>query len=144
MNEEYLGLAGQEKSRDTDPDLISTYTRAQALEDGVLVDLTPWAKESGFKYPLAVTAAVWGYLEPPAGLEGEGQSARGRAHDLLWMLLNAIRRQPGPTDRVEFEVIFVMASGRGMASREKVRFWSVCGPGDKGEPVLTVMLEGED
>ena len=140
MNEEYLGLAGQEKLRDTDPDLISTYSRAQALEDGVLVDLTPWAKETGFKYPLAVTAAVWGYLEPQAGLEGEGQSVRGRSHDLLWMLLNAIRRHPGSTDRVEFEVLFLMKPGR----REKVTCWSVCGPGDEGEPVLTVMLEGED
>ena len=121
-------------------DVISTYTRAQALEDGVLIDLTPWAKESGFKYPLAVTSAVWGYLEPPVGLEGEGQSARGRPHDLLEMLRWAIRRQAGPTDRVEFEVLFLMKPGR----REKVKCWSVCGPGDEGEPTLTVGLEGED
>ena len=121
-------------------DVISTYSRAQAIEDGVLADLTPWAREEGFKFPVAITAALWGYVEPPAGLEGEGQSARGRAHDLLEMLRWAIRRQAGPTDRVEFEVLFLMKPGR----REKVRCWSVCGPGDEGEPVLTVMLKGED
>ena len=42
--------------------VISRYTRTQALEDGQLVDLTPWAKVY-FKIPVAVTAAVWGELE---------------------------------------------------------------------------------
>ena len=43
-------------------DLISTYTRAQALADGVLVDITLWAREAGFTIPVAVTAAVWAIL----------------------------------------------------------------------------------
>lgn len=42
-----------------DAEVISVYTRAQALEDGVLVDLTDWAREAGFKIPVAVTQGVW-------------------------------------------------------------------------------------
>lgn len=38
---------------------ISTYTRAQAIEDGVLVDVSEIAKEAGFKFPVAVTRAAW-------------------------------------------------------------------------------------
>ena len=39
--------------------VISTYSRAQALEDGVLVDAGPLAKEAGFRWPVAITAAAW-------------------------------------------------------------------------------------
>ena len=40
-------------------EVISTYTRAQALEDGVLVDAGPMAEEAGFIGPVALTSAVW-------------------------------------------------------------------------------------
>ena len=38
---------------------ISVYTRRQAIDDGVLVDVTKWANEAGFKLPAVVTRAVW-------------------------------------------------------------------------------------
>ena len=70
--------------------VIFRYTRKQAIEDGVLVDLTPWARETGFVIPVACTSAVWhGYLEPPPGTREMGQSERGRAHDLLCPLCHA-------------------------------------------------------
>ena len=40
-------------------ELISTYTRAQALDDGVLVDVSAIAAEAGFKWPAAMTRAAW-------------------------------------------------------------------------------------
>ncbi len=40
-------------------EVISTYSRARAIEDGVLVDAGPMAKECGFRWPLAITAAAW-------------------------------------------------------------------------------------
>src|SRR5262249_4146387 len=33
--------------------------RADALRDGVLIDVTPTAREAGFRYPVALTAATW-------------------------------------------------------------------------------------
>ena len=33
-----------------DMEVISAYSRAQAIEDGVLVDLSTLAREAGFKY----------------------------------------------------------------------------------------------
>ena len=42
-----------------DAPLNFSYTRAQAIEDGVLVDLTAWAKETGFRIPVACTSTVW-------------------------------------------------------------------------------------
>ena len=125
-----------------DMPVIFSYTRAQAIEDGVLVDLTEWAKETGFKIPVACTAAVWnGYVVPPRSTEELGQSIRGRAHDLLWMLYVAIRRSSSAkSDQLRYRVIFVMHERK----QETVTLKSVCGPGDEGEPVLTVMLPDED
>jgi len=123
-----------------DAPVIFRYTRRQAIADGVLIDLSEWAKETGFCIPVAVTSTVWnGHIVPPEGTAELGQSERGRAHDLLWMLYIAIHRSDGG-DQVQFEVIFLQASGK----HETVTLKAVCGPGDAGEPVLTVMLPDED
>src|SRR5207247_10872401 len=88
-------------------DLISTYPRAQALADGVLVDIPPWAREAGFTIPVAVTAAVWATLEPSVALRQLGQSVTGRAWDLLMILRSTVRRA-GKTDRVHFAPLLVV------------------------------------
>jgi hypothetical protein len=129
-----------------DVPVIFSYTRKQALEDGVLVDLTAWARETGFKYEVACTAAVWhDYIVPPAKMRPWGQSERGRAHDVLIMLLFAIRRRktPAPTegpDILFYEVLFQQDPEKTVTAKLKAH----CGPGDDGEPVLTILLEHED
>jgi hypothetical protein len=40
-------------------DLIHRYRRAQALADGVLVDVSATAREAGIRYPVALTRAAW-------------------------------------------------------------------------------------
>ena len=117
-------------------DLISTYTRAQALADGVLVDITPWAREAGFTIPVAVTAAVWAILEPSVALRQLGQSVTGRAWDLLMILRSTVRRA-GKTDRVHFAPLFVLDPQQ--LTPQPVPLWALCGPGDEGEPVLDIM-----
>jgi len=123
-----------------DWNVIYSYSRAQAIEDGVLVDVTEQAKAIGFRLPTVVTATLYqGYVEPPAGLEGEGQSVTGRVHDLMVLALFAARRTIN-TDRVTFKVDFLMAPGR----KETVEVIVHIGPGDEGEPVLTIMLPEDD
>jgi hypothetical protein len=121
--------------------VIYRYTRQQAIEDGVLVDLTEWAKETGFTVPVACTAAVWhDYITPPVGTKELGQSERGRGHDVLWMLYWAIKTTGQSRDQLTYEVIFLQAPSR----RETVTLKSMCGPGDNGEPVITIMQTHED
>ena len=50
-------------------------------------------------------------------------------------------RKGGNTDRVTFAVL-VDVNGDG--KHKTVKLWSLCGPGDNAEPVITIMLEGED
>jgi len=123
---------------------IAVYTRRQAIEDGVLVDLMQpetvnLVREAGFKFPVAMTvgafAATVAEIDKPLPA---GQDIQGRLWDVLWMLTCAIRAA-GSTDRVKFRVS--VWNGR---RRDKVKLWSLCGPGDDGAPVVTIMLEGED
>jgi hypothetical protein len=40
-------------------DVIHHYTRADALRDGVLIDVSPTAREAGILWPVALTWAAW-------------------------------------------------------------------------------------
>ena len=53
--------------------VIYSYTRAQALADGVLVDVTETGKEVGFKLPVAITEALQNRLTPTKAEAAIGQ-----------------------------------------------------------------------
>lgn len=116
-------------------EVISVYTRAHAIEEGVLIDVSEWAKDSGFKYPAAVTTAVWELLTPSAHCRLMGESEKGRAHDMFWMLHLAIKRHTQDIDHILFDV---------KLGEFNVRLKGHCGPGDNAEPVITIMLPDED
>lgn len=107
---------------------ISVYTRAQALDDGVLVDVSTVAREAGFRYPVAITQA----LEAVIASQGE---YNGRLWDVLWMASLAARRG---SEQITFSLI--LPYHRATMATLKM----VCGPGDEGEPVITIMLPEED
>ncbi len=88
------------------------------------------------------SSGVWeGWVVPTDYLLDCGQSIDGRLWDLLIQLRFAIKRQKGgDSSRVDFECVFLTDEGE----HKVVQFYSVCGPGDGGEPVVTVMLPGED
>lgn len=118
--------------------VVFAYTRAQALEDGVLIDVTTVAREAGFRFPVAVTAAVWGaYIAVPANVPGQDEA--GRLWDILWMLKYSIRNSAGGS-----EIQFIVLVRNDEREPQPVTLKSVCGAGDNGEPVITVMLTDED
>ena len=126
---------------DKDWNVVFEYSRAQAIADGVLVDVTEQAKQIGFKIHTVITGTIFHrYVEPPAGLDGSfGQSVTGRLHDVLTLALFAARRAVN-TDRVTFKVDFLMAPGR----KETIEAIAHIGPGDNYEPCLTIMLAEDD
>lgn len=125
----------------TDADVISTYSRAEALADGVLVDVSTLAREAGFTAPVAITAGVHALLcDVP---KGSGEDYEGRLWDVVYMASLAARRGGG-RDRVTFEAIVNRPGVRRGSPRAVARFWSMIGPGDTLDPVITIFLEGED
>ena len=116
---------------------IYSYTRAQAIEDGMLVDVSEAAKIEGFTYPVALTSAVWeSVVAVPEGLKNTDEV--GRLHDLLWMLKLACRQTKGDTLYFTVQVLV------GERAKRNVKLKSQCHPNDDGSPCITVMLETED
>lgn len=130
-----------------DADIIFKYTRKQAIEDGVLVDVSEMAKEAGFTYPAAVTRRVWDeVVTPPDGSRELGQSEVSRLWDVLWMLYCAIQCKfpqetyaDGSTE-LRYSLYVLDAD----ESHRLVTLKSLCHGGDNGEPVITIMFPDED
>jgi hypothetical protein len=120
-------------------DLIHRHTRADAISDGVLIDVSAVAWEAGIRYPVALTRAAWErcVTVPPGVLY---QDEAGRLLDLLWMLRCALRRGAGALVRFGLHVRNDNREG----TPPLVPLKALCGPGDQGEPVITVLLPEED
>ncbi|MBL7116200.1 MAG: hypothetical protein ISS35_10575, partial [Kiritimatiellae bacterium] len=87
--------------------VIFQYTRKQAIEDGVLVDVSETAKEAGIKFPTALTQAVYEqYVVVSPALKGE-QDESGRLWDILWMFSCAVRSGRIDGEQGSFELIVV-------------------------------------
>ena len=126
---------------DSEPEVIFAYTRQQALADGVLVDASDLAREAGFVFPVALTETLYhGYIVPALDLVAEGQSIQGRLWDLLFVLRFAIAKARD-TDTILFSVLFLMSRD---ADPVPIELKALCGPGDDGEPVLSIMMPDED
>ena len=122
-----------------------SYSRAEAVEDGMLVDVTAEASETGFRIPVALTAAAWGGCVAWDDADSHRQTyqdERGRLHDVLWMAHLAARAARGGSETL-FSLYRVPRGGRGIKPR-LVTLKLTIGPGDAGEPVVTIMLPSED
>jgi hypothetical protein len=137
-------------------EVIYAYTRAQAIEDGFLVDVTEDAKQAGFVspvaltrdgkqvefvVPVALTRAAYAELVEWNDNNAALQDEAGR----LWDVLNIAwwYASGGKGQRRLCEVLRVPNTPRATVPR-KAQFVLHCGPGDHAEPVLTIMLPGED
>ncbi len=58
--------------------VIYSYTCAQAIADGVLVDVSETAREVGFRWPVAITAAMHDRLTPAKTDQAAGQDYDAR------------------------------------------------------------------
>src|SRR4051812_20157275 len=98
----------QEKTMESMMDwpVISTYSRAEAIEDGVLVDVSALASTRGFKIPVAMTAGVFAELSRGVDEDVSPEIRQARIAQLLKTLFAAIRCASPDTDRVYFDVPF--------------------------------------
>ena len=130
-------------------ELIHSYTRAQAIEDGVLVDVshTSEAREAGFRLPVAMTRTVWDDCVAWSDEDSRRQvpqDEQGRLWDLLYMASRSMV-DPRHRDRSEliYQIVRVPRGGRGVKPKP-VSLKLTIGAGDDGEPVITLMMPDED
>lgn len=126
---------------------IYTYTRTQALADGVQVDVSKVAAEAGIRFPLFLTRAVFdGFVAVPPGVTCQDEA--GRLWDVVWMVRFAIIRmratRAAAPDPSRVPVALYVRNGNSPA--RLVNLVAVCGPLDVDDPrpAITVMLPDED
>ena len=123
-----------------DADYISVYTRAEAIEDGVLKDVSELAREAGFKFPVAIELDLYARLDPNERDAAIGQDFTGRMWDVLTMMKGAANRTPR-TDRLHFQVLIQEVEKVGAEPEmNTMNLCAVCLPGDNFEPVITIAL----
>lgn len=121
--------------------VISSYSRAQAIEDGVLVDLMQDemanVARQHYKFPIACTAAVFAVMQKAVENPRYCNDYAGILHDMLWMSRCVGRKLN------DFAVLFrVIIQGAGRSKYHDFKL--AVGPGDRGEPVITILMPGED
>ncbi len=143
--------------------VISSYTRREAIEDGILVQLSgpgyqgdQWVPdmvaEVGIRHPVAMTTTAFVQCVSPIDGEGEKlapcQDSKGRLWDVLWMLRCAIRSNLNGSElRYTLHVVPNVTESYAKdypPKPRKTQLKAICGPGDDAEPVLTIMLPDED
>ena len=124
--------------------VLSAYPRAQAIEEGVLVDVSETGREAGFTIPVAITQTVWNRLVAlPDGYSGY-QDEKGRLWDVVWMASHAARRNRN-ADRVTMcvHVPDIRKDLRDSMAAPRKHFPIVAiGGGDAG--VITIMFPEDD
>jgi|ERR1017187_5039986 hypothetical protein len=122
-------------------EVIYSYTRKQALANGVQVDVSTVAAEAGIKYPVFLTRAVFdAYVAVPEGLSGQDEA--GRLWDIVCMLRFGIIRSRSGCERIPV-ALYV----RNDNSKPKlVKLVATCNALDidNPQPAITVMLPHED
>ncbi len=120
---------------------VYTYTRAQAVADGLQVEVTRTAAEAGIRFPMFITRAVYdAYVTVPPGVTGQDEA--GRLWDLVWMTRFAIIRSRPGVDRLP---VALYVRNDDIRSR-LVKLVAVCGPLDFDDPApaITLMMQDED
>lgn len=114
---------GEGKGFWDDAEVISSYSRAQAMKDGELVDVSKHSR-GYFKFSMAFTSALWSVVERQS--KKPGFDLKGIMHDIMTIMQFAARQ-----------------GGRAIKFKVKIGkkvhdLRAEVGPGDDPKPVMTV------
>jgi hypothetical protein len=126
-------------------EVIHSYTRADMLRDGNLVDVNETAKEAGFVWPVAMSAAAHADTVAWNDENDSCQDESGRLWDVLFMAVFAMKSgaKPDARNTITYDIVRIPNTKTAVAPRRvTLRVWF--GPGDDMEPVVTIMLPEED
>ncbi|HZM02016.1 MAG TPA: DUF6573 family protein [Candidatus Saccharimonadales bacterium] len=121
--------------------VIYSYTRSQAIADGVQIEVTKTAQEAGIRFPVFLTRAVYDtYVTAPPDVEAQDEA--GRLWDIIWMLRFAIGKAHSGKTRLPFALYVRNDNHR----PRLVKLIAICGPLDMDDPQpsITVMMLDED
>ena len=115
-------------------EIIYSYSREQAIEDGVLADVSSYAIELGIKIPVAFTATLMSViLDIPKA--HDYQTQRGRVHDVLFLALLSLKKMIKNQIEISFFNVTLQTSDTENPTQS---LQMVLSCGDTCEPVLTI------
>jgi hypothetical protein len=121
--------------------VLYTYSRSQAVADGLQVEVSKVAEEAGIRFPVFLTSAVYdSFVRVPPGVAGQDEA--GRLWDVVWMLRFAIRKAQHGQARLPF-ALYVRNDNK---APRLIKLVAMCGPLDIDDPrpAITIMLPDED
>lgn len=125
----------------TPDDIVYSYTREQAVEDGEQVLLTGELAQMArqlYKFPVYLTRSVWALVEMATSDKRYHNDVPGVIWDILWMSRHYCRKIDNQT--TQFQVT-ITGTGR----RRLHTLYIQCGPTDIDDPApaLTVMHDSD-
>lgn len=126
--------------------MVTAYDRDDAIADGHLFDVTDMARQVGFQWPVALTAAVWCDCVSWSDEDSRAQIRQdpmGRLWDVLYMAFLVIHRTSVPKDRMTFSFFRVPRDGT-TREPEEVVLKLIVAVGDAGEPIVTILMPEEN
>lgn len=136
----------QPQTRDGADPAAESYTRAQSIQNGTLIDAGKLAREAGFTRPVALTSSAWKCCvrwTPDDSIRQVDQDEHARLWDVLYMACDAARIDGGSREHLLFPLYRVPRDGHSCSAKE-VTLKLAVGPGDDGGSVVTIMLPNED
>ena len=121
-------------------EVIHSYTRAQAIADGVLVDVTGKARKCGFVLPVAMTATLFADCEGWAERSDWGNGEPTAEQFVEWLLCFACETIRAARSINSDRLTLLLAHFAGCTKSAVIHV----GPGDNAEPVITLMYPGEE
>lgn len=119
-----------------DNDLIFSYSRKEAIEDGTLVDITAIAGTCGFRLNTCITEAIYNTLcNKTVNCEGIDKNIRYMLREVYAFIQANKHKQ---SDRLD---VPLRLPG---SEKERDVLRVVVGPGDDEKPVLTICYQGEE
>ena len=113
---------------------IHSYSRQQAIDDGVLIDVSQLEREAGFLVPVAITINLYSeFIKTTL----PGQDETGRLWDTLVML--AVNAKHSTDNVIIYNVLYQMAENHEVNTTLK----AIIDLGLEGKPEITIMLLDE-
>ena len=97
------------------------------------------AAEANFRYTTVISADLHARITPNEREKALDQSYEGRLWNILFVAFITVLRQ-GKADHASFEIVLFEAEADPPHHNRSstLNLWMVVGPGDQGEPVITI------
>jgi hypothetical protein len=129
-------------------EVIYTYSHQQAVEDGMLIDVSLTARRMGFDVPVFVTNTVWAEAICPDGVNGGSRTALFLAY-VKGILRNLHAEDALEDDLIELPMTLPMVGvhvvdreGNNVEPEERT-LWLHLDANDEGKPIFKIMFPAD-